>query len=153
MTYMLTTLGNISIMWSAISLILNNFIEWNQHRIGVALPHGLPRNFTAKLEHLRKKVEKDEAWTAEQRTEMREIRLELSRLNGTRVELFHGLVIMTGLTEDFEIHIAKEEGNALHRKRIDQNYADLMAFRNELSLMIERLTTLYGPIIGIEGQG
>jgi hypothetical protein len=149
MTYMLTTLGNISIMWAAINMILNTFIEWNQRRLGVELPRGLPKSFTGKLDHLRK-VEKDELWSAEDRVEMREIRLALGRLNVTRAELFHGLVVMTGWSEDYTIHIAKEEGNELIRKRRDQTYADLMAFRNELMGMIERLTVLYNPILGFD---
>lgn len=149
MTYMLTTLGSISIAWSAINLILNTFIEWNQHRLGTELPRGLPRNFTSKLRHL-KGVEKDEAWTDEQQAEMRAIRLQLNDLNQTRVELFHGLVFMTGLNEDITIHIAKEEGNELVRKTVERNYAELRRFRDDLAAIMHRMADLYDPILGFD---
>jgi hypothetical protein len=152
MTYILTTLGTISIMWSAISLVLNTFIEWNQARTGTVPSGGFPRHFTMKLRYL-KKVEKDEFWTPEQRTEMRAIRLELGRLNSTRVELAHGLVHMTGVTDDVVIHIAKEEGSELLRRRVDKTYSELRKFRNELSQMIGRLTALYNPILGFDDEG
>ena len=152
MISILTTLGNVSIMWSGISLLLNSFIEWNQDRLGQQLPRGLPRHFTSKLEHL-KKVEKDDLWSEEQRKEMRAIRLELGRLNNTRIELVHGFVFMTGLTEDFEIHIVKEQGNQLMRKTIERSYAELRQFRDGLFRMIVQLTDLYDPIMGIHHEG
>ena len=138
-------------MWSGISLLLNSFIKWNQDRLETQLPRGLPRHFTTKLDHL-KGVEKDPFWTADQRNEMRKIRLELARLNDTRIELVHGFVFTTGMTEDFVIHIAKEEGNDLIRKTVERSYADLRQFRDDLFRMIVRITALYGPIMGIKDE-
>lgn len=150
-TYMLTTLGNSTVLWSAINLILNTFFEWNQQRLGVNLPRGLPKSFTSKLKLL-KSVEKDGLWSALQRAEMRAIRIDLGALNSLRTELVHGLVHMTGLDENFVIYIAKEEGHELIRKSVGRNYTELRQFCEDLSKMTERLTVLLNPILSFDSE-
>lgn len=74
----LAALGNITISWAGIGLILNRFIEAHHNQIGNIAKKGLPRNFTSKLEYL-EKVEKHPGWSPDRSTELRAMRLDWPR--------------------------------------------------------------------------
>ena len=110
----LVALGNTTIGWAGINLILNVFIEGHHNQRGKPIRKDLPKNFTDKLEYL-KKVERDPEWNATRLAEFREMRLALASMNRKRVVLTHGLARRLGYGPAWSVHVAKEEGDNLKR--------------------------------------
>lgn len=92
----LTALGNISIRWAGIGLILNHLIEWHIASTGHVPASGFPRAFTKKLDYIKEQIERDPYIHEDERTSLRELRLRLAKANEFRVELFHGYLWHVG---------------------------------------------------------
>jgi hypothetical protein len=139
----LMAVGNITVSWAGISLILNLFIEAHHNQFGKPIRSDLPRDFTAKLDYI-KKVECDPRWDSQRLEDLREIRLELAALNQRRVNLVHGLLVRRGL--GWAIHLAKEQGDNLLRKDVPHTGDEIHAFSRELADMGGRLSLFFAPI-------
>lgn len=142
----LIAIGNITIGWAGINLILNVFIEGHHNQLGRPIRDNLPRDFKAKLDYL-KKVERDPAWAAERLSEFRAMRLELARMNKKRVMLTHGLAMRRGYGPAWNVHVAKEEGDNLKRGDIPHVAQDFHDFATEVSDMGGRLSRFFMPIL------
>lgn len=145
----LIAVGNMTIMWAGIGLMLNNLIEWHQAKIGTAVRRDFPRNFSTKLGYL-KAMERDTRWTADERAKLYAIRLELARLNEFRKNMVHGLLHQKNKrTRDWHIYIAKEEGNGLLRRSISHSYADIMAASEAMAAISHEISPFFARIIGV----
>jgi hypothetical protein len=142
----LSHLGEATISWAGINLILNRFIEAHHTQIGNIAKNGLPRNFTSKLEYLRK-VEQHQGWGVDRSAELRVMRLELAALNEKRVNLTHGLLMRQGYGPTFTIHIAKEVADSLFRQTIPYSGQEIVEFSKELSEMGGRLSRFFMFVI------
>lgn len=146
----LTALGNITISWAGINLILNHFIEAHHNQLRMPFERfrktGLPRNFTSKLDYL-EEVEHDPRWDPNRLAELRQMRLELAELNEKRINLTHGLLMRRGYGPDFTIHRAKEVQHSIHRQNIPYSGQDVIEFSRELSDMGGRLSRFFMPLI------
>jgi hypothetical protein len=142
----LVALGNITIHWAGINLILNRFIEGHRFTFGPVIRDELPRSFTGKLDYL-EKVEKTltEPATAAQ---FRAFRLELAELNEQRINVVHGLLRRRGYGPRWTIHIAKEVKDRLHRNDIPSHSNDIHALARRLSDVSHRLATFFRPMFG-----
>lgn len=143
----LVALGNITISWAGINLILNTFIEAHHNHLGRPIRKDIPMSFTGKLEYM-KKAERDPRWNPGQLAKFRLIRLELAKLNEKRVNITHGLLLRRGYGPEFTIHIAKESGDNLMRKNIPYSGQDIIAFGAELSHIGRKMSEFFGPLVG-----
>ena len=137
-------LGNITISWAGIGLILNRFIEAHHNQAGMSLVKELPRNFTGKLEYL-KKVERDPRWAPERLAELKEMRLELADLNKRRINVTHGLLWRNG--PGWTVHIAKEDGDFLMRKNLSHSSQDIHDLSHDLAAIGGRLSRFFMPML------
>lgn len=143
----LVALGNVTISWAGINLILNVFIEAHHNQLGRPIrKDGLPRHFTSKLEYL-KKVESSPNWDPARLAEFRDIRIKLSELNEKRISLVHGLLLRRGYGPAFNVHVAKEEGHSLARRELPYSRDDVLAFSTELLEMGGRLSRFFAPLL------
>jgi hypothetical protein len=140
----LMALGNITIGWAGIGLILNTFIEAHHNQLGKPIRKEIPRDFTQKLDYI-KKAERDPRWTPERRQELTQMRLELAALNQKRKNIAHGLLYRRG--PKWVIHVAKEEGDSLMRKDIPHTAQDIHDFAGEVSDIGGRLSRFFMPLI------
>ena len=142
----LAALGNITIGWAGINLILNVFIEGHHNQLGKSIRADLPRDFSQKLEYL-KKVERDPNWQPERLAEFRQIRLALTAMNKKRVLLVHGLVSRVGYGPTWNVHFAKEEGDNLKRRDVPHTSQDFHDIAAEVSTMGGQISRFFMPIL------
>lgn len=143
----LTAIGNITIAWAGINLILNRFIEADRAERGPMFEDHLPKAFTRKLDYL-EKVEGDPRWAPDRITIFKTFRPELAELNTYRVDLVHGLLTRNGYAPEWTIHVAKESKDKLARRTVAQTSDDIHAFAQRLSDMGERLSAFFMPMLG-----
>jgi hypothetical protein len=140
----LMALGNITISWAGIGLILNRFIEAHHQQSPTRIEKAIPRNFTGKLDYI-KKVERDPRWQPERLAELRQMRLELADLNDRRINVTHGLLWRNG--PGWTIHIAKEDGDSLMRKDLRHTSEDIYALSRDLGDIGGRLSRFFMPML------
>jgi hypothetical protein len=140
----LMALGNITISWAGIGLILNRFIEAHHTQSGPPFARELPRSFIGKLEYI-KKAERDPRWDPQRLAELRQMRLELADLNDRRINVTHGLLWRNG--PGWTIHIAKEAGDSLMRKNIPHTSQDIYDLSRDLAAMGARLSRFFLPLV------
>lgn len=143
---MLVALGNITIMWAGISLVLNRFIEIHMQQAGHVIRKDIPRSFTGKLDYM-DKFERTNEWAPERLAEFRDIRLTLAQLNQERINIVHGLLMRRGYGPHWNIHIAKEIEDRLHRDKLPHTSQDIHELTRRLSDMVRRVTTFFSPLI------
>jgi hypothetical protein len=141
----LLAIGNITIGWAGINLILNMFIEGHHKQIGGIMKE-LPRNFTRKLEYLQK-VESDSAWQPERLAQFRAFRLKLQEMNEFRVKLVHGLAFSIGRQQQWKIHVAKEAGSDLIRWDEFYSSDDIRHFSKAVNAMGHELSEFFAPML------
>lgn len=142
----LVAIGNMTLSWAGINLILNTFIEAHHNQRGKPIRNDLPRDFTAKLEYI-KKVERDPEWHPERLAELREMRLALGEMNKKRVMMTHGLAFRRGYGPAWNIHVAKEEGDNLMRQDVPHSAQDFHLFALEVSQMGGRMSRFFMPML------
>ena len=138
----LTAIGNITIGWAGINLILNTFFDNYTNKGGAKARKEIPRAFTEKLKYL-KEIEKDPLCASIYLTEARDVRLKLAEMNEFRVALFHGLAMRRGYGTSWTIHMAREEKNQLRRWNQHHTSSDIFAFSKDVSDWGGRLARLY----------
>ncbi len=144
----LVSLGNITIAWAGINLILNSFIEAHWHQLGPATKgKELPRSFTGKLDYL-KQLERDQRWDSTRLTEFRQMRLELADLNQRRINVVHGFLMRRGYGPRWTIHIAKEVDDRLHRDNLPHSSQEVHQLNIDLNDILRRLSIFFRPMLG-----
>jgi hypothetical protein len=127
----LMALGNITLSWAGIGLILNRFIEAHHTQSAAPIAKEIPRSFTGKLDYI-KKVEREPWWHPDRRDELRQMRLELADLNDRRINVTHGFLWRNG--PGWTIHIAKETGDNLMRKDVPHSSQDIYDLSHDLGV-------------------
>lgn len=141
----LIALGNISIGWAGINLVLNYFLENYTLHDGPMAKDEIPRSFEGKLDYM-KKIERDPRCGPLYLAESKAIRQQLARMNKRRVSLVHGLIGRKGYGPNWVVHIAKEDGKQLRRWKEHYTAQDVHDFAAEISAMGDRVTRLFPPM-------
>lgn len=145
----LTTVGNMTITWAGIELMLNTLIEWYQGRVGQVIRPELPRNFADKLEYLRK-MEPDVRWAADDRAKLRAIRIELKRLNEFRKEIIHGLLHQkNSRSTEWHVYSVREKGSKLVRSSKRYSNDDIQDFSRAMSSAANEISPFFAKLIDI----
>jgi len=137
----LIALGNITIGWAGINIILNHFLEQYQIGEGAKRRDEIPRNFTGKLKYM-KEIESDPLMAPHVLMEWRAVRLKLGELNEFRINLTHGLLVRKGYGGRWTIHIAKEVKDRLQRWNVSHTTQEIHDFAKEISDMGGRIARL-----------
>jgi hypothetical protein len=144
----LTTIGNMTITWAGIELMLNTLIEWYQARVGTVIRKDLPRDFSRKLAYL-KKMEPDIRWSTADREQLRQIRIELARLNEFRKNIVHGLLTRSGNTMDWQAYLARVEGPRLIRRTETYSNEELRAYSKAMAEVSHKMSPFFARLIGL----
>lgn len=145
----LVLVGQMTITWAGISLMLNTLIEWHHHASGQAFRKDMPRDFTQKLKYL-EKLEQTTFWTPKDRAQITAIRLELANLNRFRVNMAHGLLHRTGsIGSPWKVHVAKEEQLGLARQTLVYSDADLRDQSRRMAEISHEISPFFAGLIGL----
>lgn len=145
----LTTVGNLTIMWAGIELMLTHLIVWYHERGGRAIRTDLPRMLTYQLEYL-KKLERDIRFDQEVSDTLREIRLEITRLNEFRINLIHGVLHQRNRrSRDWHTHSVKIDGNGWRVVRATYTDSELCANVKAVSDLSHKMSPFIARVIGM----
>ena len=145
----LTTVGNITIAWAGIELMMTHLIVWYHDRGGKAIRPDLPRMLKWQLDYL-KKLENNPMFAGPTAIELASIRLEIARLNNIRNTLIHGVLHLTHtINLTWRTHSIKIDGNGWRFVTTHFSNDDLVRASTEISALGHRMSPFIARVIGM----
>lgn len=149
----LVTLGNITIAWAGIELMLTHLVIWHHVQNRVYPDRGLPRMLAYQIGYLKRSIETDAAFSDDDRAKLTNIRLRLTRLNDFRISVTHGVVHQRNrYTTDWYTHSVKIDGlkwrivkNRYTNEDIQAKSREISELGSEMSPFIARITGMPHP--------
>ncbi len=150
----LTTLGNISISWATIELMLSHLVIWHHVKNGVVPDEGLPRMLAKQLNYVKKSIEKDTSIGDVTRTKLADIRTRIFELNDFRISVIHGVVHQRNKrTTDWHTHSIKIDGLGWRVIRNDYSNGFIQKKSREISDLANEMSPFIASIIGMPHPG
>ena len=148
----LTTIGNITISWASIELILAHLIVWHHSKHNLRPEKGWPRMKASQLNHL-KQIENDGTLDKATTAKLRDIRLRIGELNDFRISVIHGVLHQRNRNStDWHTHSVKIDGlnariveNHYSNDQIQEKAKQISQLANEMSPFIARIIGLPHP--------
>ncbi len=146
----LTTLGNISIAWAGVELMLSHLVIWHHVQNQLKPEKGLPRMLAYQLEYVKKSIETDWKIDVGDRARIQALRLRIAELNEFRVNITHGVVHQRNRrTTDWHTHSIKIDG--LQWRVIQQSYSneEIQNKAREIQELGSELSPFIARVIGM----
>lgn len=125
-------IGFNAVWWAAIEHQLDFFIFWhaNTHEGDNRADH--PRALSAKLDYLKKKVERDDTFPDESKKILRELRLELAEIAQRRHDFTHSFMPIDDPRSDWKFTRLRYEGKNLRAVHKIYGIEDLQRLSNDI---------------------
>lgn len=151
----LTTLGNITIAWAGIEMMLTHLVLWHHVRSGIIPVDGLPRMLSKQLDYVKRTIEKDESLDIETRQHIAEIRRSIFILNEFRISVTHGVVHQRNRrTMDWHTQSIKIQGltwrvvnNTFSNDEIQDKSRQISELGNDMSPFIASIIGMSHPAL------
>jgi len=144
----LIAVGNMTIMWAGIELMLDHLIGWYQGKVGAVIRKTLPRQLNEKLDYL-SKMEPDIRFSAEERNELKSIRLELFRLSEFRHDLIHGLLYQkNNRSTDWTVHRLEIKRSGASLREINYSNDDIQQGVRAIFDVSHRASPFFRQLMG-----
>lgn len=146
----LTTIGNITIAWAGIELILSHLVIWH-HWVNNSRPEkGLPRMLSFQLRYIKDRIEKDMNLPADVRDKLGELRLKIEELNDFRISIIHGVLHQRNkYTTNWHTHSLKIDELSWREIKNDYSADDIAQKSKEISDLGHELSPFVAGIIGL----
>jgi hypothetical protein len=144
----LIAVGNMTIMWAGIELMLDHLIGWYQGKVGTVIRKTLPRQLNEKLDYL-SKMEPDIRFSAGERHELEATRLELSRLSGFRHDLIHGLLYQkNNRSTEWTVHRMEVKRSGASLREINYSNEDIQQGVRAIFDVSHRMSPFFRQLMG-----
>lgn len=150
----LTTLGNISISWAGVELMMTHLVIWHHVKNGVIPDEGLPHMLAKQLSYVKKYIETDASLDGVTRAQLADIRKRIFQLNDFRISIIHGVVHQRNRrTTDWHTHSIKIEGLGWRVIRRDYSNEFIQEKSREISDLGHEMSPFIASIIGMPHPG
>jgi hypothetical protein len=143
-------LGNITISWAGIELMLTHLVIWHHVKNRIYPETGLPRMLSKQLEYVKTSIERDQTLDEATRAKIADIRKRIVRLNEFRISVIHGVVHQRhGRTTDWHTHSIKIEGLGWRVVRNDYSNEFIQERSREISELGHEISPFFASITGM----
>ena len=146
----LMTLGNISIAWAGIELMLSRLVIWHHVKNGIVPDEGLPRMLAKQLLYVKETIEHDLSLDDATRAKIADIRKRIFQLNDFRISIVHGIVHQRNRrTTDWHTLSIKIEGLGWREVRHDYSNELIQQRSREISDIGHEMSPFFASVIGM----
>ena len=146
----LSTLGNITIAWAGIELMLAHLVIWHHIKSGIMPDEGLPRMLAKQLDYVKRHVEKDDTIPELDRSRIGAIRKRIFTLNDFRISVIHGVVHQRNRrTTNWHTQSIKIEGMSWRVINHDYSNETIQAKSKEIQELGTEISPFFARIIGM----